>query len=83
MPFPAAREVTPEFVKLHVVPEYEQAMPDEQELVVVAAPAHAPLLKASTWPGVAEKRLVVEMAVGAAEPPVRLPTMVFAAWFAS
>src|SRR3569623_1339611 len=83
MPLPAVSEVTPVLVKLQVLPANEHAIPEVQLLVVVATPVHAPLANVSTCPAVPANRLVVEIAVGAAVPPVRLATTVFAAWVAS
>lgn len=83
MPLPATLEVTPLLVKEVAVPEKEQEMPEEQELVVVATPDHTPFWNVSTWPGVAANKDVVDSAVGAAAPPVTLAMIVLAAWVAS
>jgi hypothetical protein len=72
-----------EFAMVHVLPVYESAMPEPLENVVVAAPIHAPLRNASVCPAEPVKSVVVEIAVGAALPPVRLASTVFAAWVAS
>jgi hypothetical protein len=72
----------PGAVKLHVPAAYEQLTPEEQELVEVATPVHAPPENARTCPLVPAKSEVVEMAVGAAEAPVWFASTVFAAMFA-
>ena len=48
------------------------------ENVVVATPVQVPLRNARIWPFDPAKSVVVEMAVGAAEPPVRLASTVLA-----
>lgn len=70
-------------VNVHVPAEKLQPMPLEQELVVVPTPIHAPLRNASVCPAAPAKSDVVEMAVGAAGPPVRFASTVLAAWVAS
>jgi hypothetical protein len=83
IPDPATAEVTPALVMVSAPLLKEAVIPVPPVKVVVATPLHTPLLKVSTCPGVAENSEVVEMAVGAADPAVRLASTVLAPWVAS